>query len=111
MTDDVKLRRAYRSTKRAEQVAQTRRAIEASAGVLFRRHGYAGTSMPVIATEADVAVETIYRANGVCQCEAFTKASTPHPCYHRGAGLIVERWRENAAIDAVALDGGLLSSV
>lgn len=64
MTDNVKPRRAYRATKRAEQVAETRRAIEAGAGVLFRRHGYAGTSMPAIATEAGVAVETIYRAFG-----------------------------------------------
>ena len=64
MTDDVKPRRAYRSTKRAEQVAQTRRDIIATAGVLFRDHGYAGVSMPAIATDAGVAVETIYRAFG-----------------------------------------------
>ena len=64
MTDDVKPRRAYRSTKRAEQVAQTRRDIIATAGVLFREHGYAGVSMPAIAGEAGVAVETIYRAFG-----------------------------------------------
>ena len=66
MTDDVKpqVKRAYRSTKRAEQVAQTRRDIIATAGVLFREHGYAGVSMPAIAAEAGVAVETIYRAFG-----------------------------------------------
>ena len=64
MTDDVKPRRAYRSTKRAEGVAQTRRDILATAGVLFREHGYGGVSMPTIATEAGVAVETIYRAFG-----------------------------------------------
>jgi AcrR family transcriptional regulator len=65
MTDDVKTqKRAYRSTKRAEQVAQARRHMLASAGVLFRAHGYAAVSMPVIAREADVAVETIYRGFG-----------------------------------------------
>ena len=64
MTDDVKPRRAYRSTTRAERVAQTRRDIIGTAGVLFRDHGYAGVSMPVIAGEAGVAVETIYRAFG-----------------------------------------------
>lgn len=64
MTDAVKPRRPYRATKRAEQVAETRRTIEAAAGVLFRREGYAGTSMPAIAGEAGVAVETIYRAFG-----------------------------------------------
>lgn len=46
--------------------------------------------------------ETVYRSNGVCQCEAFTKSSTPRPCYHRAAGHIVERWRENTTIDQLA---------
>ena len=64
MTEDVKPRRAYRSSKRAEQVAQSRRDIVQNAGVLFRNRGYAGVSMPAIATEAGVAVETIYRAFG-----------------------------------------------
>jgi AcrR family transcriptional regulator len=65
MTNQVKpLRRPYRSTRRAEQVAQTRREILASAGPLFRARGYAAVSMPVIAQEAGVAVETIYRAFG-----------------------------------------------
>lgn len=64
MRDDVKPRRAYRSIKRAEQAAQTRRDILATAGALFRERGYAGVSMPGIAREAGVAVETIYRAFG-----------------------------------------------
>ena len=64
MTEDVKPRRAYRSSKRAEQVAQSRRDIVQNAGVLFRNRGYAGVSMPAIATVAGVAVETIYRAFG-----------------------------------------------
>jgi len=64
MVDDVKPRRAYRSTKRAKQVAQSRRDILATAGALFRARGYVGVSMPTIAAEAGVAVETIYRAFG-----------------------------------------------
>jgi AcrR family transcriptional regulator len=64
MPDDVKPRRAYRSTKRAEQVAQKRNDILAVAGTLFRARGYAGIAMPTIAEEAGVAVETIYRAFG-----------------------------------------------
>jgi AcrR family transcriptional regulator len=64
MTEHVKPRRAYRSTRRAEQVAQTRREILATAGTLFRARGYPAVSMPVIASEAGVAVETIYRAFG-----------------------------------------------
>jgi AcrR family transcriptional regulator len=64
MSETVKTRRRYRSTRRAEQAAQTRRDILASAGALFREHGYAGVSMPALATDARVAVETIYRAFG-----------------------------------------------
>ena len=64
MTNDVKPKRAYRSTRRAEQVAQTRRDIVAMAGTMFRARGYPGVAMPAIATETGVAVETIYRAFG-----------------------------------------------
>jgi AcrR family transcriptional regulator len=64
MTDDVKPRRAYRSTRRAEQSAQTRRDIVMAAGGLFRERGYTGASMPAIAEAAGVAVETLYRAFG-----------------------------------------------
>jgi AcrR family transcriptional regulator len=64
MTDEVKPRRSYRSVKRAEKVAQTRRDILATAGALFRAQSYAGVSMPAIAGDSGVAVETIYRAFG-----------------------------------------------
>ncbi len=61
---DVNTRRRYRSTRRAQQAAQTQRDILAAAGKLFRERGYAGTSMPLLAGEAGVAIETIYRAFG-----------------------------------------------
>ena len=64
MTSSVKPRRRYNSRRRREQAAQTRRDIEAVANKLFRERGYVGTSMPAIATEAGVVVETIYRAFG-----------------------------------------------
>jgi AcrR family transcriptional regulator len=65
MTDHVKpAKRAYRAVKRADQVAQTRRDVLASAGALFRAHGYTAVSMPTIARDAGVAVETIYRGFG-----------------------------------------------
>ena len=64
MPEDVKPRRAYQSVRRQEQAAQTRRDIVAAAGTLFRSRGYAGTSMPAVAVEAGVVVETIYRAFG-----------------------------------------------
>jgi TetR/AcrR family transcriptional regulator, regulator of autoinduction and epiphytic fitness len=64
MAQIVKARRPYDSRRRREQAAQTRRDIEASAEKLFRERGYIGTSMPAIAAEAGVVVETIYRAFG-----------------------------------------------
>src|SRR5437870_13112165 len=64
MSDIVKPRRPYSSTRRTEQAAQTRRDILAVAGKLFRERGYAATPLPLIAGEANVAVETIYRAFG-----------------------------------------------
>jgi TetR/AcrR family transcriptional regulator, regulator of autoinduction and epiphytic fitness len=64
MTSAVKPRRQYNSRRSREQAAQTRRDIEAAANKLFRGRGYVGTSMPAIAMEAGVVVETIYRAFG-----------------------------------------------
>ena len=64
MTDIVKPKRAYRSTRRAEQVAEKRSAILAAADARFRADGYGAVTMPEIAREAGVAVETIYRAFG-----------------------------------------------
>jgi AcrR family transcriptional regulator len=64
MTQIVKPRRHYDSRRRREQAAQTRRDIEAAADKLFRERGYVGTSMPAIAAETGVVVETIYRAFG-----------------------------------------------
>jgi AcrR family transcriptional regulator len=64
MVETVKPRRQYDSQRRREQAAQTRRDIEAAADKLFRERGYVGTSMPAIAAETGVVVETIYRAFG-----------------------------------------------
>jgi AcrR family transcriptional regulator len=64
MSQVVKPRRRYESPRRQEQAAQTRRDIVATAGKLFRDRGYSATSMPRIATESGVVVETVYRAFG-----------------------------------------------
>jgi AcrR family transcriptional regulator len=64
MTEDVKPRRRYESPRRKEQAAQTGRDVVTAAGVRFRERGYAATSMPEIAAQAGVAVETIYRTFG-----------------------------------------------
>ena len=63
MPEEVKPRRRYESRRRAEQAAQTRRDILAAAGTLFRDRGY-GVSMPEIARESGVVVETVYRIFG-----------------------------------------------
>lgn len=63
MTDEVKPRRAYDSSRRRAQAEQTRRDIVIAAGALFRDRGY-GVSMPEIAAEAGVVVETVYRTFG-----------------------------------------------
>lgn len=64
MSEPVKTRRRYESQRRREQAAQTRADILGAAGTLFRAQGYAGTTMPTIAAEAGVVVETLYRAFG-----------------------------------------------
>jgi AcrR family transcriptional regulator len=47
-----------------EQVAEKRRAIVEAADASFRTTGYGAVTMPALAREAGVAVETIYRAFG-----------------------------------------------
>ena len=46
----------------ARQAARTRARIVEAAARLFVERGYAGTTIPAIAAEADVAVETVYRS-------------------------------------------------
>ena len=56
------VKRAYRSDRRRQQAAATRREIISAAGRLFARDGYVATTMNAVAVEAEVAVETIYRS-------------------------------------------------
>jgi AcrR family transcriptional regulator len=55
-------RRRYDSSRRREQAAVTRRAILTAAQRLFERDGYTATSMAAVASEAGVAVKTVYLA-------------------------------------------------
>jgi AcrR family transcriptional regulator len=64
MTEDVKPRRRYDSSRRQAQAAQTRQDILDAAHQLFLERGYAGTTLAAIAQAAGVVVETIYRAYG-----------------------------------------------
>lgn len=63
MSDMASPRRRYDSTKRRRQADETRRRIVDSAARLFVERGYAGTTVPAIAGEAGVAVETVYRSS------------------------------------------------
>ena len=53
-------RRQYNSRRRSLQAAQTRQDVLAAAIKLFTSLGWAGTTVNAVATEAGVAVETIY---------------------------------------------------
>lgn len=61
MTD---VKRPYRSPRRREQAAETRRRILAGARGLFVEHGYGGATMEAIADAAGVAVQTVYATLG-----------------------------------------------
>ncbi|MGI8678889.1 MAG: TetR/AcrR family transcriptional regulator [Jatrophihabitans sp.] len=68
MSDSVKAqsggKRAYRSPRRVEQAAATRRAVLDSARELFIAHGYAATTVAEIAERARVSVDTVYATVG-----------------------------------------------
>jgi len=57
-------KRAYSSTRRAQQAARTRDDVVRAAIELFRTRGWAGTTVAAIAERAGVAVETVYKAGG-----------------------------------------------
>jgi AcrR family transcriptional regulator len=61
MAEAVKTR-AYNSPRRREQAAATRRQILDAAQKLFERQGFAATTMAAIASEAGVALKTVYVA-------------------------------------------------
>jgi len=60
----VNPKRRYDSSRRAAQARQTRAAIVEAARQLFLRDGYAATTIVAVAADADVSVETIYKAFG-----------------------------------------------
>jgi AcrR family transcriptional regulator len=64
LTDAVKPRRRYDSTRRQEQARENRRAVLSAARRLFLDRGYAASTVGAIAAEAGVSVETVYKAFG-----------------------------------------------
>lgn len=64
MSAEVKRERPYESPRRQEQARQTRLQVLRSAQELFLGRGYAQTTMPAVAADAGVSVETVYKAFG-----------------------------------------------
>ncbi len=68
MTDQVKSnsagKRAYHSPRRAEQAAETRRAVLEAARELFVTSGYTASTIAEIASRATVSVDTVYATVG-----------------------------------------------
>jgi AcrR family transcriptional regulator len=64
MASSVKPRRQYDSSRRREQARRHRERVIASARALFLSQGYAATTVAMIAADADVSVEMIYKAFG-----------------------------------------------
>src|SRR5215208_7003448 len=62
MTEPVKPKRRYDSTRRRAQAETTRRDILDAAQALFEERGYVATTMEAIAAEAGVALKTAYVA-------------------------------------------------
>src|SRR3954467_7841082 len=62
MPEPVKKARRYDSPRRREQAAATRAAILEAARRLFLAHGYDATTMAAIASDAGVALKTVYVA-------------------------------------------------
>jgi AcrR family transcriptional regulator len=61
MLENARPRRRYDTRSRREQARRTRARILEAAKRVFLERGYAGATIPRIAAEAGVAVETIYR--------------------------------------------------
>jgi AcrR family transcriptional regulator len=60
----VNTTRSYRSPRRENEAASTRRDILAAARVLFTTHGYPRVTVADIAREANVAAKTVYASAG-----------------------------------------------
>jgi AcrR family transcriptional regulator len=62
MSETAREKRRYDGSRRRDQASRTRTRIIDAAALVFLERGYAGATIPAIAAEAGVAVETVYRA-------------------------------------------------
>jgi AcrR family transcriptional regulator len=61
MSENTRRKRRYDATGRHRQAEATRARVVAAATRMFLEHGYAGATIPAIAAEAGVALQTVYR--------------------------------------------------
>jgi AcrR family transcriptional regulator len=62
MSENARPKRRYDGAGRRQQAEATRAKVVAAAARVFLQHGYAGATIPAIAAEAGVALQTVYRA-------------------------------------------------
>ncbi|HEX6326996.1 MAG TPA: helix-turn-helix domain-containing protein [Jiangellaceae bacterium] len=62
MSEITRPKRRYDASGRRRRAAETRARVVAAATKVFLEHGYAGATIPMIAAEAGVALQTVYRA-------------------------------------------------
>jgi AcrR family transcriptional regulator len=62
MSENARPKRRYDGAGRRRQAEDTRAKVVAAAARVFLQHGYAGATIPAIAAEAGVALQTVYRA-------------------------------------------------
>jgi AcrR family transcriptional regulator len=64
MSEPVKSRRRYNATRRLEQARQNRARVLDAARARFLEQGYSATTIPAVAADAGVSIETVYKAFG-----------------------------------------------
>jgi AcrR family transcriptional regulator len=64
MSDAVKPKRAYDASRRQEQARANRLAVLDAARALFLEHGYAQTTMKMVAREARLSTQSVYQVFG-----------------------------------------------
>ena len=64
MADAVKSKRRYHAPRREEQARRSRRDMLDAGHRLFLEHGYAATTVGMVAAEAGVAIQTVYKIFG-----------------------------------------------
>ena len=62
MSESARVKRRYDNVGRRRQAEATRARVVAAATRVFLQHGYVGATIPAIAAEAEVALQTVYRA-------------------------------------------------